>query len=207
MRSEEVRQLWQEVKLLEQRLLADSEAIHNLKEVCTRQEQDLASLLSQHQEVEHQLYKGNLKSSKEIEKVRMKSDKLQRSIHDQEEMILDNLEHCEALTSGVSKTKTEINEKKRQHNQSQVEAARENAKIADRLADIDNQVQEAISALDPSLYRQYQDLSRKVRPALAKVINGVCGGCRRNVPMTQLLQSQQVVMYCDNCGRILLIPD
>jgi GTPase involved in cell partitioning and DNA repair len=66
----EVRQLWQEIRLLAQSISADKEKLVCLEKVCARQEEDLAAVAKQCQQFEGTLYGGEITNLKELDQLK-----------------------------------------------------------------------------------------------------------------------------------------
>jgi len=70
--------------------------------------------------------------------------------------------------------------------------------------------EELISGLDNNILNQYEKL-RKIRGglAVARIEKGVCEACRVKVSTSLAYEVGQGkgIIYCENCSRILYIPD
>lgn len=202
---EEVRLLWQEVRLLAQGLAADRERLTALEAAGANRERELTLLTRQCQDLEKKLYGGEITSVKEIEQVRDRCDSLRRDIGRREDDAVAGLEECERLAAKVTAAEAVLQGKKRLHAEKQHLVTQEAARSDAELAGIEERCRALTARLDPGLLRMFRELARKLPRPVAKVAGGVCGGCRRSLPTNQLAQAKEKLMYCDNCGRILLI--
>ena len=74
------------------------------------------------------------------------------------------------------------------------------------LAELESNREEMASAVDPGVRARYERLVRsKGENVLVGVQHGVCGGCHMKLPAQVLVacQSDQDIVTCTNCGRIL----
>lgn len=201
--SEDVRRLWQEIRLLSQDITATRGKLADLEKICVQQEADLAAISKQCSQLEAKLYSGEITNLKEIEQVKGKCEAARKDIVAREEDALVNMENLEQLTALVTKDEKELQEKRRRHSESQQKISTTLAQLVAQLAEVEGQCRELASKVDPALLAKFKELSRKKPQPIARLENGICSGCRMSVPVRQTSQSHDL-SYCDNCGRILL---
>jgi predicted nucleic acid-binding Zn-ribbon protein len=202
---EEVRLLWQEIRLLTQGLTADREKLAGLEKACAARERDLAVLTRQCQDMEKKLYGGEITNLKEIEQVRTRCESLRREIGQRENDAVAGLEECERLAAKVSGAEAGLLNKKRLHAEKQQHAAQVAARSDAEIAALEESCRTLVARIDPPLLGQFRDLARRLPQPVARVTDGVCGGCRRSLPTSQASKAQARIVHCDNCGRILLV--
>ncbi|HMM20228.1 MAG TPA: hypothetical protein PKA10_05775 [Selenomonadales bacterium] len=200
----ETRRLWQEIRLLSQLITADREKLVCLEKVCSRQETDLAAAAKQCAQLEATLYGGEISNGKELEQLRAKWEGARRDICGWEEEAFANLEYYEELAAKIARDEAELQNKKRRHAETQQKMAQAIAGIDAELAALEEEYTALASRVETDYLRIYQDLGRKLPRPVARVENGICGGCRRGVPTAQAVLTGQRLVHCDNCGRILL---
>lgn len=203
--ADEVRRLWHEVRLLAQTIAADKEKQACLEKVCARQEADLAAATRQCRELEASLYSGAITSGKELEQFRTRCESARRDIAGKEDEAFSNMELCEQLGEKIAGNETLLGEKKRLHADKQQEITRAAGEIDACLAEIQSRAEKLSSQVDPELLALFRSLGRRLATPVAKLENGVCGGCRMSVPTSQAARQEQKLIYCDNCSRILLV--
>lgn len=66
----------------------------------------------------------------------------------------------------------------------------------------------AAEAVDPEFLKRYRALKKNHAVPMAKLENNQCGGCNMSLPtvVTKKVLNQNVIVECDNCGRILYVP-
>jgi predicted nucleic acid-binding Zn-ribbon protein len=202
---EEVRLLWQDVRLLTQELAADRDKLAALEKTCVDREKELTALTRQCQDLEKKLYGGEITNVKEIEQVRARCDSLRRDIARRENDAVVGIEDCERLTAKIVGEEAGLHEKKRLHAEKQHLVAQEAARSDAELAGLDERCRNLTARIDPAILRLFRDLARKLPQPVARVAGGVCGGCRRSLPTNQTVLAREKIMYCDNCGRILYV--
>lgn len=201
---DETRRLWQEIRFLSQVINSDREKLVCLEKVCSRQEDDLAAASKQCTQLEATLYSGEISNGKELEQLRAKCEGARRDIRGREEEAFANLEFYEELTAKIARDEGELQNKKRQHAETQKKMAQAVAGFDAELASLEEQYTALTRQVESANLRLYRDLGRKLPRPIARVENGICSGCRRGVPATQTVLTETQLVYCDNCGRILL---
>lgn len=202
--SDEVREIWQQVQQLLRQAAQDRQKLEAQKLVCDAKEEQVSSLARQLQALEKRLYSGELTHVKEMEQLKVKCEELKRDIGVQEDSLFETMEVCEVLSESVKAAEQQTEERKRCHAKKQQELAARSKQAEQEMeaAALDCQALEAI--IDPSLLSNYQRLKSKMANPVAKLENGICSGCRMSIPTRQSSAGQNAVVYCDNCGRILL---
>ncbi|MBP1765360.1 MAG: Zn-ribbon protein, nucleic acid-binding [Firmicutes bacterium] len=204
-KTDEVRRLWQEIRLMGQALAADREKLMCMQKVAGCHETDLAEVIGQLRQMEDHLYKGDITNIKEMEQVTMKCGSLRQEIVVREEEALQALEECERLANQIANIERELEKKKGIHAEKQRGITQSIGQVEECLKELDVQYHLTVEKIERKVYDDYTNLARKVVYPVARVENGVCSGCRRGIPARQTLMFAEQPIYCDNCGRILLM--
>lgn len=203
--SEETRRLWQEIRLLTQNLAAERERLTCLEMVSARQEADLATLASQCKALESRLYGGAVSHGKELEQLRGKWENARKEMADREAEAIANLEYLEELSKRIAVEEETARAIKRRHVEEQQKMNQQIAALETELKQLEEEYKAVIARVEPGYLTLFRDLSRKLATPVARVENGICGGCRRGIPISQMGLLAEKMVFCDNCGRILLV--
>jgi len=201
----EVRQLWQEIKFLGQKIAADQEKIDCLKKVSLRQQEDLAILIEKCEAAEAKMYSGKITNLKELEEMKNKSEAARKEIGGFENEVLMTMEQCDQLTNEVVTQEELLAQKRQQHSQCQHILVKTLADFEDQIAKIEAECKILSRQVEGELLRRFRELSRKQAMPIARVENNVCGGCRMSMPASRLVSVAGEILHCENCGRILYI--
>jgi len=204
-KTDEVRRLWQEIRLMGQAVIADRDKLMCMQKVASRHEIDLAEVADQLRQMEEHLYKGEITNIKEMEQVKVKCDTLRQEIGAREEDVLRAMEECERLANQISNIEEQLKKKKSIHSVKQQGITQSIGYVEECLEEIDKRYHIALEKIEQKTYDQYASLARKIVYPVAKVENGVCSGCRRGIPASQVSSVAAHPVYCDNCGRMLLM--
>jgi len=202
--SDEVHHLWQEIRQLAQNVAANKQTLSSLETTCANQETEIAAVTKQCQQVEAKLYGGEITNIKEMEQTKDNCDKMRQDIARQENEAFASIESCEQVTGQIAADEALMQQKKRLHAEKQQLITQALAGLDSQLAAIEAEHRKLTEQVETELLNRFRDLGRKMPMPIAKVANGICGGCRRSIPTNQAALSLTIVVHCDNCGRILL---
>ena len=203
--ADEVRQLWQDIRLLTQNIASDKEKLLGFGKVCVRQEADLLALTKHCQQMEAKLYGGEITNLKEMEQVKSQCETARLNISALEDEIFASIDSQEKLTAQIGQREELLRQKKLLHSELQQKIAVEGARLDAEKALLEAEFDRLAGGVDPGLLAKFRDMGRNMAAPVAKVENGICGGCRRSVPTRQVALGVSILIYCDNCGRMLLV--
>jgi predicted nucleic acid-binding Zn-ribbon protein len=126
-----------------------------------------------------------------------------RRIEDQEIDLMEQAERGQKEMAWLTK-EAEATRKLADDQVSQLGARELNLKK--ELAELQSNREELASAVDTGVRARYERLTKsKGENVVVGVTHGVCGGCHMKLPPQTLVacQSDQEVVTCNNCGRIL----
>jgi predicted nucleic acid-binding Zn-ribbon protein len=156
---------------------------------------------------EEKLYGGKVNNPKELRGLQAEIRSLKRQKDDLETELLEEMERQDEIKIEVEKLRA---------NQDRLEAGigekkgmleGETAEILTELADLEGRRGELIAQVDEELLETYTHLlESRHNLAVVKVVDGVCQGCRVEMPgkeYDRFIKSEGV-FRCSNCGRILI---
>ena len=163
-------------------------------------------LTSAAKQLEARIYSGKVKNLKELDKLQEKRENHKAKIVEIEEKALTLLEEQENLAEGISREKHEISKMKSRFNQERLKIKEEIDKITKELEDAAKEKHQVLVNLPLEILDKYNRVKIKRAEPVAIVENGQCTGCRMGVSimLAQEVQITQKVIYCENCGRILV---
>ena len=169
----------------EQALKEYKEAEANYLEATKETKEDVEVLRKKYESVQNALAK-----------VRRELVKIIKEMNDSEQMVLK-------MHNSVNSAKKEFTELKEEH-QKELDAAK---------CDIENIKKSVLSTgkkVDKELLEKYNKI-RKTRPnPVAFVVEDKCGGCNMELPyltLSRIKENSDIIIECENCGRILYYKD
>ena len=78
-----------------------------------------------------------------------------------------------------------------------------------RLEELKQERADAAQGIDEAYMERYKAIRSQRFPVLASLRNDQCSGCNMSLPsaVAKQLQGSDEIVECENCGRILYIPD
>ena len=78
-----------------------------------------------------------------------------------------------------------------------------------QLEELKKQRAEVGEQVDPKYMERYKAVRGQCFPAMARLNNDQCSGCNMSLPsaVAKQLQGSDEIIECENCGRILYMPD
>ena len=201
----EVRHLWQEICLITQDVATIREKRECLEKVCTRQQDDLTEITKQCEADENKLYSGNITKLKELEERKTKCEAKRREIAGFENEILNNMEFCDKLLADINEQEEILAKKRQEHGLGQQELVKQLAHFEQQLSELETSCRSLEKQVDNKLLLRFRDLARRLPNPVAKVENNVCSACRVSIPSSQLSRGGSELLYCEHCGRLLLV--
>ena len=106
-------------------------------------------------------------------------------------------------------TRNKAGKAKKEYDALRVVCEEEYTKSEDSRKAAETAVAAQAEKVDPALLERYKKVKRNHTVPMAKVENNQCGGCNMSLPMVVVkrVQSSDALVECDNCGRILYVPE
>jgi len=123
-----------------------------------------------------------------------------------EDKILDRMAASEPLEQSLKKAQAALEQEKRQVESESKSARERTAEDKRQLEDLKKRRAEAVAAMTPAVYREYEHIRRGRKGiAVAEALDGRCSACNMALRLQffQDLRLSDQVMYCESCGRIL----
>ena len=172
---------------------------------------ELQSTVAKRKHMEEEMYSGRVRNPKELAAMQEDVAALQRHTRHLEDSILSLMEEGEELQDRGRTLDGEAADA-RLHLERQVEAyQRELTALGAALEDLRRQRGEVIATIDEDLLRRYDRIRERMGPiAVAAVRKGICEGCHVAIPegrVRRLAEEEDLLLTCERCGRILVLPE
>jgi len=157
--------------------------------------------------VEQKLYSGKVNNPKELTTMQQDVELLVDKRRKAEERVLAVMEKIEDARESlhdrmVLRRDVELAWQKRQQ-----ELAKEQKELKEAIASMQSQRQAQASRIPPGHIKEYEQTRKRCRPAVARVEQGMCQGCRISLPVGIMQRARgQELVPCPSCSRILFQP-
>lgn len=174
-------------------------------------ELELQSTVAKRRRVEDEMYSGRVGNPKELAAMQEDVGQLERQAGHLEEEILGLMEDVEALLERVRISRDGTAMARINLNTRVAVGAGEEQELQSLLTRLRGERQEVAGELDEAMLRRYDRLRDRIGPvAVAAVRRGICDGCHVAIPEARvrtLREEPDVLLTCERCGRILVLPD
>jgi uncharacterized protein len=161
---------------------------------------------SQSQERKKQEKLRSVKTNKEYQSCLKEIEDLKKKMSSMEDDMLLVLEQMEQLESLVSEKMKETESLYQKTDKDKKAIQTEAEEFQKKLADIKDNIEEAVKMVDSALFARYNWVQQKVgRLAIVSVVNSVCQGCHLNIPpqMYNELHRGDIIKFCPHCQRMI----
>jgi hypothetical protein len=200
--------------------LADQSELQERRETLQQHEEELksvratlrnaelqyGSLEEKIEGVKEELYDGRVTSSKELSSLQEELDYLQGRLADFEDRILGGMTTVDELEETISSGRESLESFEEAWAEERESLRARYKTLRARLEELKERRESLRAEIDRGVLALYDELCKKKNgQALAPVSDGVCQICRVRVPShkVQAIGSDEQVVVCDGCGRIL----
>ena len=190
----------------QKKLASERQHLEELQHQQHATEWEIDDLTAKITPAEEKLYSGRITSAKELANLQHEVDGFKAHRGHLEDKVLEVMEQVEQAEASVATTGEELKklETEWQNQQQQLSADMERVKAV--LADLRHKRQVLSDKIDPQMVSLYQQLRKQKVTAVARVGQGICGGCRISLSTANLQQVRSgSLVQCTNCGRILYL--
>ncbi len=168
----------------------------------------LEDLQTRKKDMEKKLYEGKEKGHKELESLRQEVEKLKPQVQKEEELLFEVMGEGDNANKNIAKYTERLKQAEEEWNIEKAGFFSQISNLEGALQELQVNRSQQVSRITPQDLEIYNKLkSQKQGKAVARVEKGRCHGCRLNLSMNLLkrLRTGNAVVFCDNCGRILLL--
>lgn len=203
----EVQGLEEERESLEAELKEAEASLQESRKRMARMESEIQALEEKARREEEKLYGGKVTNPKELRGLQAEVRSLGKQKDTLETELLEEMERQEELRGSVDALRSRLEELGRGIGEKKGVLEEETAGLEGELAALEKERDTLRSGIDGELLELYDRLlAAKQNLAVVKVVEGICQGCRVELPgkdYDRFLKSEDV-FRCTNCGRILV---
>lgn len=198
-----VRALEREIAALQRDIADKRQQILLRRQEYAQTEQLYKEDLARYRQLEKRLYGETIKS-RELTSLKGRCDDARTAANQREERLLDLLTQLDTLEEDASNQVARLAEKKASAAAYHRAVAAEAEARQQELARLDAQCTALAARIDAGLLSWYRRTCSVLPQPVARVRAGTCGGCCVALPQRQLAGPHKGLVYCENCGRLLL---
>jgi uncharacterized protein len=163
----------------------------------------------EHKELRSRLYSATGQSARELEQLERKEQTLRAERNKQEEDLLLAMQGTEDLEAALARASAENSELQKQLREKQKAGNEEINRLKEEIRACREERDQLLSKIAVSLVEEYREIRKRFAGRPIAVLEGeICGGCRVSVSsrIRAKLHDPAAKIYCENCGRILVLP-
>ncbi len=174
-------------------------------------ELELQSTVAKRKHMEEEMYSGRVRNPKELAAMQEDVAALQRHTRHLEDGTLSLMEEVESMQDRVHTLTDEAGAARAGLQQHVADYQRERTALEASLLELQRQRMEVVATIDEDLLRRYDRIRERMGPvAVAAVRKGICEGCHVAIPegrVRRLQEEEDLLLTCERCGRILVLPE
>jgi predicted nucleic acid-binding Zn-ribbon protein len=186
----------------------EEKGLTDLRKREKQMEWDVEELSEKIKEVDKQLYGGSVKNPKDLASLNEEFEHFKQRRSAMEDGLLDLMGELEEQQRAHGNAKNEYEKVQSKWQEDNGHLVEDRDRLNAEIAELEEKRKDAVSLLEVSDSNIYERLRKsKGGEAIARVEQGMCKGCRINLPThtLQKVRTGQELVYCTNCGRILYI--
>ncbi|MFC1992970.1 zinc ribbon domain-containing protein [Chloroflexota bacterium] len=153
---------------------------------------------------EETLYSGRVQNPKELASLQQEVEGFKSRRTQLEDRVLDIMEQVELATANIATIDSKLKKLEAEWNIQQQQLTAKIEQTKSTLNDLAHKQQLQLAQIDPQAVQLYQKLRKQGGPAVARVAQGICSGCRISLSTSELQRARSGnLIQCSSCGRIL----
>jgi hypothetical protein len=197
-------------ELTEAHAAAQSELTERQSRIRTM-ELELQSAAAKRRQVEEEMYSGRVRNPKELAAMQEEIGQFDRHGKETEDAVIALMEEVEGRQPQVAGLGSEAAAARADLAHREAAYLEEQAALHSALASLRAERERVAAGIDPGLLRRYDRIRERMGAvAVAAVRRGICENCHVAIPegrVRQLAEDAELVLTCERCGRILVLPD
>jgi predicted nucleic acid-binding Zn-ribbon protein len=169
---------------------------------------DIEELSGKIKEVEKQLFGGSVKNPKDLDSLNHECEHFKQRRSGMEDDLLELMSDAEQQQSAYDSAKQQAEKIEKEWLENNGHLVEDRDRLNAEAVELAAKREKAASQIDEPSLKIYERLRKsKGGEAVARVEQGMCKGCRINLPThtLQKVRGGQQIVYCTNCNRILYI--
>jgi predicted nucleic acid-binding Zn-ribbon protein len=169
---------------------------------------DIEELSGKIKDVEKQLYGGSVKSPKDLDSLNHEFQHFKERKSGMEDALLDLMSDVEQQQRTYDSAKQQAEKIEKEWLENNGHLVEDRDRLNTEAVDLATKREKTASQIDEPSLKIYERLRKsKGGEAVSRVEQGMCKGCRINLPThtLQKVRGGQQIVYCTNCSRILYI--
>jgi len=190
------------------KLEEEEKRLSDMRKTEKQMDWDVEELDEKIKEIDKQLFGGSVKNPKDLASLNEEFEHFKQRKRTMEDGLLDLMTELEEQQRAYDSAKAQATKIESQWQENNGHLLEDKDRLNSEIAELQGNREDAASQIDKPSLDIYERLrATKGGEAMARLEQGMCKGCRINLPThtLQKVRTGQELVYCTNCGRILYI--
>jgi predicted nucleic acid-binding Zn-ribbon protein len=156
---------------------------------------------------EKELYGGRTANPKELVNLQIEIDGLKARRSEFESKEIEIIEQLDQANTALSNAQTNLARLESEWQGLRLELTKKLEDLRLHLAELIRKREQLVAAITPDAVSCYYRVKKQKGVAVAKIEQGICRGCRIQLPAREIQQARgNRIVQCSSCGRLLFMP-
>jgi predicted nucleic acid-binding Zn-ribbon protein len=168
-------------------------------------DREVTSMRARARSLEKQLYGGSVRNPQDLLTMQRELDALARQLGEVEDRELQLMERAEEASTATRSADEQVAALERLRATEAAPLAKRLESVRTALVDAENARDEIRTRVPENELRLYKRVGARRHPAVVRIIEGACGGCRLPLGLNEVRNARvgPGLVQCANCDRIL----
>lgn len=189
-------------------LACEEEKLSSLRHKEKQLDWDIEELSGKIKDVEKQLYGGSVKNPKDLDSLNHEYEHFKQRKSEMEDSLLELMSDVEKQRHIYDRIRQQSEKMEKEWQENNWHLVEDRERLNAEISELLKKREQLTSQIEKTALAVYEKLlASKGGTAVARVEQGMCKGCRINLPThtMQKVRGGQQIVYCTNCNRILYI--
>ncbi len=175
------------------------------KKSIRKKEMEFQAIKLKVEELEDSLYNDSSKDFKELEMINNEKNILEKSTNNLELELIEAMVELENIEDIIKKLDKECIETKTNILNKQKENQDEINSIEEKIISLNNYIDSKKDKIEEKILSKYYKIRKTKKKGIVLVKSNICSGCNLQISSIKedLLEQNNQIVTCENCGRIL----
>lgn len=160
-------------------------------------------------EIQKSLEENTFESAAQVRKAISQMTDAEAKLKNAEKELAKMVSHSQMMENRYKEVRLKASKARDEYTRLKVTYDKEFEKQTAHLEELKKERAQVGAEVDPAYMERYKTVRNQCFPVMARLNNDQCSGCNMSLPsaIAKQLQGSDEITECENCGRILYMPD
>jgi predicted nucleic acid-binding Zn-ribbon protein len=181
--------------------------IAEIKKVQRDNEAETADVTAKITTAEKELYGGRNANPRELVNLQIEIDGLKARRSEFESKEIEIIEQLDQANTALSNAQANLARLESEWQGLRLDLTKKVEESRVHLAELNKRREQLVATIAPDAVTSYYRVKKQKGVAVAKIEQGICRGCRIQLPAREIQQARgNRIVQCSSCGRLLFMP-